>query len=188
PSGVGKTTIENQLLMTYRGRWFKAKSTTTRSPRGNDFEDRMYEFISEKKFNSLIKGRRFFFHMKSNYANGVRYGFTNAEIKRGIKSGNVILLSAHASSMDFMREKFTKMNVKTVSIFLLPPSVKELKRRIESRGTEGASEAKRRLDNAQAELDLAKLYDYKIVCANPVDVIKQIDDIVCQASQKKSEE
>ncbi len=181
PSGVGKTTIENQLLMTYKSRWFKAKSTTTRAPRGNAFEDDLYEFISAKKFASLVKRRGFFFHMKSNYKNGVCYGFTNSEIKRGIKSGRVIVLSAHASSMDFMRKKLSDTGVKSVSIFLMPPSIRELKRRIENRGTENKTEVARRLANAQAELAFAKIYDHRIVSENPVDVVKQINDIVCRA-------
>lgn len=178
PSGVGKTTIEHELLNHRNLDIYKVKSTTTRSPRNNPFEDQFYNFISVKNFEKHIKNGTFLFWMKSNYANKVYYGFTNASLLRAVRRGKVVLLNAHASAMEPIKEKLSCENVKFVSVFLLPPSTKELKRRIESRNTESKTEIKRRLDNAVSELKFSKNYDYQIINDNSITVGNIIAHII----------
>ncbi len=178
PSGVGKTTIEHELLDHRNLDIYKVKSTTTRSPRNNPFEDQFYNFISVKSFEKHLKKGTFLFHMKSNYADKVYYGFTNASMLRAIRRGKVVLLNAHASAMEPIKEKLACENVKFVSVFLLPPSTKELKRRIESRNTETKAEIKRRLDNAVSELKYSKYYDYQIINDNSITVGNIIAHII----------
>jgi guanylate kinase len=181
PSGVGKTTIENELLHNHNINWHKVKSTTTRQKRNNAIDDQFYNFVSVRKFKRYIKKGSFLFWMESSYAKGVFYGFTNAAIFGAIRQKCVVLLNAHSSAMKTIKNKLSNMNTKFISIFLLPPSIRELENRIISRGSETKAEINRRLRNAKNELAYSNRYDYQIINENPIIVGKIINRILIEA-------
>ena len=179
PSGVGKTTIESNLLKINKGNWIRLKSTTTRQQRDKD-DANSYNFISEKLFNKMIAEDEFFFYMKSGYSNNAFYGFSKKDIKKSVKQYDVITINASASSREIIQSNLKKMGIKTISIFILPPSIYELKKRIQNRNTDSKEDIKSRLSKAKDEMKFAKKFDYQIINDDLKKTVKQINRIIRQ--------
>jgi len=178
PSGVGKTTIESKLLKMNKN-WTRLKSTTTRARRDSN-DNLSYNFVSLSRFKEMVKKEGFIFHMKSNYSDDVLYGFAKIDINKAVKCHDVITINAHASSVKIIKDNLKKMGIKNVSIFISPPSIVELKKRIQNRNSESQDDIKVRLSKAKDEIKFAKTFDYQIINDNLNKTIKQINRIIYQ--------
>jgi len=155
PSGTGKTTLCRAMTRVFPGLHYSV-SYTTRTPRPGDVNGRDYHFISPAEFQERID-RNDFAEWAEIY--GYRYGTSRSLIEKIQDEGRDVILDIDGQGARQLREK----DLGGVFIFLLPPSLGKLQRRLSLRGTEGAAALKERLIKARAEMTEARGYDYLIV-------------------------
>jgi guanylate kinase len=155
PSGTGKTTLCRAMTEVFPGLHYSV-SYTTRPPRPGDENGRDYHFISPAEFQERIDGDDF-----AEWAEiyGFRYGTSRSLIEKIRSEGRDVILDIDGQGARQLREK----NLGGVFIFLLPPSLAELRRRLSLRGTESAAALKERLTKARAEMSEAREYEYLII-------------------------
>ena len=154
-SGTGKGTVCKKLLADLPEVAYSI-SATTRTPRPGEVDGREYYFLSVEEFKTWIAEEKFL-----EYANvyGNFYGTPLNKIEERLNRGEDILLEIDVQGALNVKEKCPD----GIYIFLLPPSLDELKRRIEGRGTENPESLARRLKNAVAEIKIGLQYDYVVV-------------------------
>lgn len=157
PSGSGKGTILNEFNQKYKDEYMTYSiSATTRSPREGEMDGINYYFITTDEFKNKISNDGFLEYAKycENY-----YGTPKKAVMEALDNGiDVILEIETVGAM-----KIKKNYPEAVLIFILPPSVEELRARLTGRGTETADVIETRLAAAKIELALASEYDYAIV-------------------------
>lgn len=154
-SGTGKGTVCKKILNDMPEVAYSI-SATTRAPRPGEVDGREYYFISRDEFKAWIADGKFL-----EYAEvyGNFYGTPLNKIRERLNRGEDILLEIDVQGALNVKRKMPE----GVYIFLLPPSLDELKRRIEGRGTETPESLNRRLTNAVAEIKIGLEYDYVVV-------------------------
>ena len=167
PSGSGKSTIVNALLERLPSLEFSI-SATSRIPRGEERHGKEYYFLSEDEFCRRIESGDFV-EWEEVYA-GTRYGTLKSEVERIWKKGNVILFDIDVKGGINLKKKFGD---NALAIFVMPPSVEELERRLLKRGTESAETIRKRIGRAELELSYADRFDRVIVND---DLPKAIDE------------
>lgn len=170
PSGAGKGTLCNKLLQDDPSFHFSV-SVTTRAQRFNETPDVSYYFIDDNEYDRLLEQDAFLEHAT---VHGHRYGSLKSEVHEQIEQGyNVILDIDSQGAQDVMdKEK------ECVSVFILPPSYKELRVRLHTRNTDDPKEIERRLNNARGEIAKASNYGYVIVNDNIELAYHQLKAIV----------
>ncbi len=155
PSGSGKDTVLAELFMLKPDLLFSI-SSITRDMRVGEKEGEKYNFISREKFEEMIKNDMLLEH---NIFVGNYYGTPRGPVEAAVNSGKDIIIEVDVNGAKQIREKLPE----AVSIFIMPPSFNELKRRLEGRGTETAEAIEKRLNSALDEIKRAEEYDYIIV-------------------------
>ncbi|MGI6663746.1 MAG: guanylate kinase [Bacillota bacterium] len=155
PSGCGKGTLRRNLLATDPGLIF-CPSVTTRSPRPGEADGVDYFFVSREEFVSM-RDRQELVEWASVYGN--LYGTPGKPIEEALERGVDVILEKDVQGARTLRALFPE----GVFIFVLPPSMDELRRRILGRGTENEEERRRRLDCAEMEMSDLSTYDYVII-------------------------
>lgn len=155
PSGVGKGTILNGLLQKIPDLWFSV-SATTRPPRPGEIDGVHYHFITDEAYDDMLKRDAFLEYAQVHTA---RYGTPAEPIAEARAQGRDVILDIDTVGAANVRARCAD----AVSIFILPPSWQELRRRLEGRGTETAEQVEKRLTNARKEAECMPLYDYAIV-------------------------
>ncbi|MED7819706.1 MULTISPECIES: guanylate kinase [unclassified Francisella] len=159
PSGAGKSSLLKAFLETKIGKenFAVATSHTTRAPRAGETNGKEYHFVSVPKFEEILKEDGFIEYAKvfKNY-----YGTSKAEIDRLLAEGKNIILE-----IDWQGAQQTRViyGSKAKSIFILPPSMDELRKRLESRNTDSKETIDYRMDQAEAEISHASEFDYQLV-------------------------
>jgi len=156
PSGVGKTSICNKVI---KGDACirDLVTTTTRSRRKGETDGVDYHFVSDAEYDAFLYADAFLEHADVHQA---RYGATKASFATALEDADVVLLEVDVQGARSWRET---LGSRCVSIFLLPPSLKELESRLTGRQSEGEASLKTRMENAHAEIAQAPTYDYVIV-------------------------
>ena len=155
PSGTGKTTLCRAMTRVFPELHYSV-SYTTRPPRPGDENGRDYHFISPAEFQERID-RRDFAEWAEIY--GYRYGTSRSLIETIRSEGRDVILDIDGQGARQLREK----NLGGIFIFVLPPSLAELRRRLSRRGTESAAALRERLMKARAEMTEAREYEYLII-------------------------
>ena len=155
PSGAGKGTLVSKLLDKDPSFSFSV-SVTTRKQRENEIKDVHYHFISEEEYDKLLSEDAFLEHAT---VHGHRYGTLKKEVCERIDRGQNVLLDIDPQGARAVMEK----EKDCVSIFILPPSYRDLKARLHTRNTEDEEEIQRRLKNARGEIAQMGCYRYLIV-------------------------
>jgi guanylate kinase len=170
PSGAGKTTIAEHLVVTRRdvGR---SVSATTRSPRAGEVEGRDYYFLTPAEFARRVAAGEF---IESATYGGQRYGTLKAEVDRLRQAGRHALLVIEVAGAREIRRQFPG----AVLVFLLPPSGEALVSRLATRETEPAEALRRRLAIASDELGAAGEYDYLVVNDDRARAVEEISTIL----------
>ncbi len=170
PSGAGKTTVIKNFLKKHKKDFVLSISVTTRKPRKNEKDGRDYFFISREKFRQYIKNGKFLEYAKvlDNY-----YGTLKYIVLRSINKGLNVIMDVDVQGAVKIRKKIPDC----ITIFLRPPSLKELKKRLFKRKTETEEEAKRRINLAKKELKEQKKYDYILTNKNVSDVVRTLEAI-----------
>jgi len=146
PSGAGKTTITKYLLERFPRLAFSI-SATTRAPRGAEQDGVEYHFLSLAKFEGLIYQNEFIEY--EQVYNGVYYGTLKSELKRIWDLGKVPVLDIDVKGAIRVQQQ---LGEKSISIFIMPPSVDALKERLLNRQTETAESIQTRIDKAEYEI------------------------------------
>ena len=156
PSGTGKTTLCNRLLEDGLG-LADSVSMTTRRPRPGEREGADYRFVTRSRFEKMMRDGGFLEH-EENFGN--LYGTPRKFVEDNLKKGRSVLLSIDVKGAMKVRRAFRQ---RSVLIFLLPPSITELKKRLSARRSDSAEAMERRLALARQELSCKDRYDYRIV-------------------------
>ena len=169
-SGTGKGTVCKKLLDDLPQVVYSI-SATTRTPRPGEVDGREYYFLSRDEFTNWIADEKFleFAEVYGNF-----YGTPLNKIEERLNRGEDVLLEIDVQGALNVKRKCPE----GVYIFLLPPSLDELKRRIEGRGTETPESLARRLANAVAEIKIGREYDYVVVNDSVDDAAAQIKAIL----------
>lgn len=169
-SGTGKGTVCKKLLSELPNVHYSI-SATTRQPRQGEVDGREYYFISDDEFKRWIADGKFleFAEVYGNF-----YGTPLTKIEERLNRGEDVLLEIDVQGALNVKRKCPD----GVYIFLLPPSLDELKRRIEGRGSETPDSLKRRLQAAVAEIQIGREYDYAVVNDTVDNAVAQIEAIL----------
>jgi guanylate kinase len=157
PSGAGKSTIIKYLLDKGINLEFSV-SATTRPPRGEEKDGKEYYFLSAKEFKNRVKNGDFI-EWEEVYKDQL-YGTLKSEIDRIWSHGNHVLFDVDVKGGINLKNIFKH---EAISIFIMPPSIKELERRLIARGTDTPSKIKMRIAKAEKEMKLADQFDNIII-------------------------
>ena len=166
PSGVGKGTIVKKILDIHSDVWLSV-SATTRKPRSGETEGKHYFFLEKKRFQEMIDKDGFL--EWASFSNNF-YGTPKKIVKEKIEEGTNVLLEIELEGARQIRKSFPK----ALQIFLAPPNLSELEKRIRGRGTESEESIRDRLAIAKKELIAKKEFDAVVV---NVDVEKAFMEI-----------
>jgi len=168
PSGVGKGTVIKKLLQKMPSLDLSI-SYTTRKPRKHEIHGKDYFFVTEKEFDNMD-------FLEQAEVHGNKYGTPNVKYKKDI-----------IFEVDLQGAKSIKQKREdSLSIFLLPPSSKELENRLIGRKTESKSEIKERLNTAKKELKKRFEHDYLIINKDINNTVKKIKHIINLENEKRS--
>ena len=171
PSGVGKDTIVNEYIKKHPEDQISV-SMTSRPMRDGDIEGVSYYFKTKEEFEeSIIKGDL----LEYTLYNGNYYGTPKSEIEERLKNGINVILVIEVVGAQNVKEM---LKDKCTLIFILPPSMEELKNRLVNRGTDSAESINGRLDIAKEEIKTSKVYDYKIVNDDLDKAVNELENII----------
>jgi guanylate kinase len=171
PSGAGKTTISRAAVKAIAG-LTASISLTTRPPREGEVDGVDYSFVTEEDFNHRIEAGEL-----AEWARvfDARYGTPREPLERAVAEGRDILLDIDIQGARQIRERYPQ---DTVTIFVAPPSLKDLEDRLRRRGTESEPAIAHRLERAREELNAGRDYDYLIVNADVNESITRLRAVV----------
>jgi guanylate kinase len=155
PSGVGKGTLLRSLLARHPELYFSI-SATTRQPRPGEIDGQHYYFVSRDKFEQMVAQGELL--EWAEYA-GNYYGTPRAQVERQIQQGRLVILEIEVVGARKIDQTFPS----ALRIFILPPSLAELERRIRERGQDSEEAIVRRLNCARSEIEAADEFDVQIV-------------------------
>lgn len=173
PSGSGKTTIVRHLLKQKELDLEFSVSATSRGKRGEEIDGKDYYFLSSKDFKSKIKNDEFL-EWEEVYRDNF-YGTLKSEVERIWKKGKHVIFDIDVSGGLRIKRKFPE---ETLSVFVKPPSIDELKIRLKKRKTESAEKINMRVAKASAELATAPLFDVVIENDDLDKALSQAYDLV----------
>ncbi len=157
PSGAGKTSITHHLMENFPQLSFSI-SAATRSPRANEVDGKDYYFMSEAEFQHKIKAKEFA-EWEMVYE-GKYYGTLKSELERIWANGQVPVLDIDVKGALHVQKQYP---INTLSLFIEPPSVDELKKRLLSRGTETDETLLSRVNKAAYEISFSSHFDKVVV-------------------------
>lgn len=158
PSGGGKTSICGKLLSAARKKlgWEFSVSYTTRPKRRGERSGREYHFVSRQEFAREVKKRFFAEHFAVHL---YQYGTPKYLIERKIKKGGVLLLDIDVQGALKIKKNYPE----AITIFILPPNERALRRRLRARGTETKEQLAVRFENAKTEMKLYHKFEYVVI-------------------------
>ena len=156
PSGVGKGTVREALFKREGHDLVYSVSMTTRKPRVGEVDGREYYFVTEEEFKKRIGEGKFLEYTQfvGNY-----YGTPLDKVNEHLEEGKEVVLEIEVDGAGQVREKMPN----GVFIFVAPPTMADLKKRLKRRGTESDEVIEERFNKAKREIGLAELYDYIVV-------------------------
>ncbi len=176
PSGAGKGTICKKFLKNHDN-VYPSVSTTTRNPRKMEVDGVNYHFISKDSFNKLVEGDAFLEYAK---VYGNMYGTTKSTVMAKINQGIDVLLEIEMQGAKQVKEKYPD----GIYIFILPPSLSDLKKRIQKRGSETPESMENRLESAFDEIGFIKEYNYYIINDEIENAVNVMDSIYIAEKSK----
>jgi len=174
PSGSGKTTIANALLRRHPEFIFSV-SATTRAKRPNEKHGKHYYFLTREEFKQAIEKNELV-EWEEIYGN--YYGTLKHVVDEALTQGKIVLFDVDVNGGLSIKKQYPE---DAVLIFIKPPSLEDLKTRLQRRNTEDDVQLKHRLDRVPMEIDRGLLYDYSVVNDNLKKAIDEVDEIVKKA-------
>lgn len=178
PSGCGKDTVFKEISK-IRSDVCESISATTRAPRKGEIEGVNYFFKSTADFESMIKEDSFL-----EYAcyNGCYYGTPAAPALAAVNKGKICFLIIERKGA----QKVMKNYPDAVSVFLMPPDIKTLERRLKKRNTESEEDIKKRLKIAEEEIEYASTFNYVIVNNKLEKAVEELNGILDKELEKRN--
>ena len=173
PSGSGKSTMVKHLLTRYPNLFELSVSCTTRPPRGEEVHGREYYFISVDEFQQRIRNDEFIEY--EQVYEGLYYGTLKEEIKRIENAGRQVLFDVDVKGGVNLKRI---LGDKATSIFICPPSIEELRRRLEGRGDTSPEMIEKRLAKAELEMSYKPQFDRVVINDDLQHAFAQLDAIV----------
>ncbi|MDH4173215.1 MAG: guanylate kinase [Betaproteobacteria bacterium] len=170
PSGAGKSSLIQGLLAAERGVSLSV-SYTTRAPRPGEAEGREYHFVELGTFEAMLERGEF---LESAEVHGHRYGTSQKVIEKARASGRDLVLEIDWQGAEQVR----RLHPDAIGIFILPPTMKELERRLRARAQDADGVIKRRLANAADEMTHAVEFKYAIINNNFDDALLDLRAVV----------
>lgn len=170
PSGTGKTSLCKEILKVLPNITFSI-SYTTRPPRPGEVDGIHYFFISHSEFEEMVANRKL---VEWTKIHGYLYGTSVEWVDLHRSQGKDILFDIDVKGATELKNKYPD----AVSIFILPPSMEELRRRLSKRGTEDSRSMEHRLKDAEQEIAHAKDYDYIIINDHFSEAVEKLRCIV----------
>ena len=178
PSGTGKGTLAD-LLMKNDPSFSFSVSATTRARRDYETEGVHYFFISEERYDELVREGAFLEHAE---VHGNHYGTLKQQVSDLMESGKNVILD-----IDTQGARQVIANAPDcVSVFILPPSFRQLRERLEKRNTDAPEEIDRRMRNAREEVQQIGMYDYVIINDDLNVAFSQLQAVIQAEKQKTS--
>jgi len=180
-SGAGKGTIVNALLNKYPNEYVLSVSATTRAPRDGEQEGREYFFKTKEEFSEMLERGELLEH--ACYVDNF-YGTPKAWVRSQLESNRNVILEIEVQGAFQIK----KIIPEALLIFIEPPSMEELRRRLKGRGTETDEQIEARLERAVEELKLKGRYDYTIVNETVEKSVNMLHNIVSINKEIRAEE
>ena len=180
PSGAGKTTLCDRLLRVNPGMVYSV-SCTTRPPREGECDGVDYTFLSDDEFQRRIRKEAFLEHAR---VHGYEYGTLRDPVLASLKAGFDVVMDIDVQGAAQIRESLGRlpdgdpMRIAYVDLFISPPSLEELKRRLISRGKDTSEVVERRLRQAREEMARCGEYQYGLVNEDLEEAAKVLEAIV----------
>ena len=177
PSGAGKTTLCRELVDATE-RLFYSVSFTSRPPRKNEENGRDYHFVSRPEFEAMIREDRF-----AEWAEvyGNFYGTARHTVDQSMEAGDDVLFDVDIKGARQIKEAYPHAAL----VFLIPPSISELTRRLRKRGQDSPEVMKARVEKVKSELIELSLYDYVVVNDRFDDALSRLQAIVVAERSKR---
>ncbi|MBE6769508.1 MAG: guanylate kinase [Ruminococcaceae bacterium] len=170
PSGSGKDTVLKEVFKLLPNVAFSI-STITRPMRPGEIEGEKYNFVSKEKFLSMLENNEL---LEFNEYIGNFYGTPRKPVDKALAEGRDMILEVDVNGAFKVKEKMKD----AVSIFIMPPSFTELKRRLSSRGTDDEAVINKRMNEALREIENAVNYDYIVVNDNILAAAQDVEHII----------
>lgn len=171
PSGAGKTTL-SRMLLTEDEEIKLSISATTRPPRPGEEDGVHYYFVTDAEFDRMIEEDDFY---EWAHVFDFRYGTPKGAIREGLKAGQDYLFDIDWQGTQQLKQKDDQ---DVVTVFVLPPSLAELRRRLESRGQDSTEVIDARMERAQAEISHWAEYKYVVINDDIDDCFAKIREIL----------
>lgn len=169
PSGAGKTTLINRVVEQLEAIGLKlyfSVSHTTRSPRAGEVNGRNYHFVGNAEFQSMIAAGEF---LEWAHVHEQRYGTSKREVASRLERGEDVILDIDYQGAKQIAEH-QELNGRSLSVFIFPPSLEALERRLRDRHLNTNAEIETRLRKAIAEIDAGKEFYHYIIINDDLDV------------------
>lgn len=174
PSGTGKSTICQSLRQSSDFSFIV--SHTTRKPRAGERDGEDYRFVSEEDFEAKINHG---FFLEYATVHGLHYGTPKGDVLTHIAAGRDVMLDIDVDGARQIRElEDSIIREALVDIFILPPSLEELEKRLRKRGTEEEAQVQVRLATAEKEIPLWKEYRYTLVSESMEEDLNKVRSII----------
>lgn len=184
PAGSGKTTLCERMTETFPKNIQRVVTCTTRAPRGTEQHGVDYYFLSHEEFEQGIAAGDFLEHAQ---VHSNRYGVRHAQVREVLDAGKDVLLNLDvqgAATVRKVAETDELLARALVSLFIMPPSVEELRSRLTGRGTDAADEIERRMRVALEEMKRWKEYDYCLVSGDRESDFERIKALYASAKMR----
>jgi guanylate kinase len=176
PSGAGKTSLARALVETRSDMVFSL-SATTRAPRPGERDGVDYRFVDDAGFDALERTGDL---LEWAHVHGRRYGTLKSGVNAALAAGKTVVLDIDVQGAQQVHRALSD----AVLVFVLPPSVSEMKRRLHQRGSESDEQLVTRMRTARAELDAVKDFDYVVVNDEFEDALRTIEAIVAAERER----
>jgi guanylate kinase len=176
PTGTGKSTLCSSITGKY-DRIQRVVTSTTRSPREGEINGKDYFFLSEEEFDKKLGDDAFYEHAK---VHAHRYGTLKSEIQDKLAHNIDLIMNIDVQGVAaFQREaeKDALLKQRVVTIFLMPPSLDEIERRLIGRGKEDRAAMDRRLESARVEMPLWDTYDFCLISGTKDEDFSKVEGI-----------
>ncbi len=175
PSAVGKATVEKYLFEKPNLKLGFSISATTRQPRPNEKDGEHYHFIDLDQFNKMIvKGE--FIEFSEHFDN--KYGTLKSEVDRIVGQGNNAFLEIEPNGARQVINRQQELKLDLITIFLAPPSMESLEKRIRNRATETEEQIQTRLARAEEEISHASIFQCTVINDDPKRAADEIADFI----------
>lgn len=170
PSGGGKTTLCHMLVKEIENAIYSV-SVTSRPPRSNEINGKDYFFADKDEFMRMVRENKL---LEWANVHGYFYGTSRKFVEENLKKDSCIILDIDVQGGLQIKKKFPE----SILIFVMPPSMEELERRLIDRKQDSEFEIKKRLKNAQSEIEYASKYEFQVINNQLDEALESLKSIV----------